>query len=178
MGNGLGDSIGLSFFSFFFFSLSLSSLRLGGEVGGLRKISKIQGLNAHSLSPRGGTTSNLLDTELVKLGLQLLQLSVEVILVLSPELTSLDLGCRLQKNRNPSASPIEKSKTKKKSHAVHRHHGAEKVYNTVQHTMVGGFKSIIVQLSTGGLKMDRVNLGSFVVGLGLFWPAVFVCARR
>ena len=40
--------------------------------------------------------------------------------------------------------------------------------------MVGGFKSFIVQLSTRGLKMDWVNLGSFVVGLG-FWPAVFVC---
>ena len=146
-------------------------------MGGLRKISKIQGLNAHSLSPRGGTTSNLLDTELVKLGLQLLQLSVEVILVLSPELTSLDLGCRLKKTETRQQVRSKNQKSKK-SHDVHRHHGAEKIYNTVQHTMVGGFKSIIVQLSTGGLKMDRVNLGSFVVGLGLFWPAVFVCARR
>ena len=68
---------------------------------GVRKIFIFKGYHAHSLSPRRGTTSNLLDTELVKLGLQLLQLSVEVILVLSPELTSLDLGCRLETHKKP-----------------------------------------------------------------------------
>lgn len=50
--------------------------------------------HAHSLGLRGCTASDLLDTELVELGLQLLQLVGEIILALSPELTSLDL-CRL-----------------------------------------------------------------------------------
>lgn len=48
--------------------------------------------NAHSLGLRRGTASDLLDAELAELLLQLLQLLGEIILVLSPELTSLDLG--------------------------------------------------------------------------------------
>lgn len=72
-----------------------------GDGGDSQNFHSPKGYHAHSLSPRGGTTSNLLDTELVKLGLQLLQLSVEVILVLSPELTSLDLGCRLETHTKP-----------------------------------------------------------------------------
>lgn len=47
---------------------------------------------AHSLSLGGSTAGDLLDTELVKLGLQLLELLGELLLVLAPELTSLDLG--------------------------------------------------------------------------------------
>jgi hypothetical protein len=57
--------------------------------------------NAHSQGLRGGTARNLLDTELVELELQFLQLLGEIILALSPELTSLDLG-RL--SQNPSVS--------------------------------------------------------------------------
>lgn len=48
-------------------------------------------LNAHSLGLRRGTASDLLNTELVQFDLQLFQLVGEVILALSPELTSLDL---------------------------------------------------------------------------------------
>jgi hypothetical protein len=57
---------------------------------------------AHSLSLGGGTGRDLLDAELVKLELQLLELLGELLLVLAPELTSLDLG-RLQKKRGSSA---------------------------------------------------------------------------
>lgn len=85
---------GFCAFSFFFFlsfsygdSISgvsvvdgcVSSVKLGGD------------LNAHSLGLRGGTASDLLNTELVQFDLQLFQLIGEVILALSPELTSLDL---------------------------------------------------------------------------------------
>jgi hypothetical protein len=42
-----------------------------------------------------GTTGNLLSAELDQLGLQLLELSLELILVLAPELASLDLSGRL-----------------------------------------------------------------------------------
>lgn len=48
----------------------------------------------------GGTAGDLLDTKLGQLGLQFLQLLGEVILALSPELTSLDLG-RLQSRKTP-----------------------------------------------------------------------------
>jgi hypothetical protein len=47
---------------------------------------------AHSLSLGGSTGRDLLDAELVKLELQLLELLGELLLVLAPELTSLDLG--------------------------------------------------------------------------------------
>lgn len=57
---------------------------------------------AHSLSLGGGTGGDLLNAELVELQLQLLELLGELILVLAPELTSLDLG-RLQKKRGSSA---------------------------------------------------------------------------
>jgi hypothetical protein len=60
------------------------------------QVEKGFGLNAHSLSLRRGTGSDLLDTELGELGLQLLELLGKVFLALSPELTSLDLGCRLK----------------------------------------------------------------------------------
>jgi hypothetical protein len=43
-----------------------------------------------------GTTGNLLGAELDQLGLQLLELSLELILVLAPELASLDLSGRLR----------------------------------------------------------------------------------
>jgi predicted MFS family arabinose efflux permease len=49
-------------------------------------------LYAHSLGLGGSAVGDLLDAELVKLGLQLLELLGELLLVLSPELTSLDLG--------------------------------------------------------------------------------------
>ena len=57
---------------------------------------------AHSLSLGGSAGRDLLDAELVKLQLQLLELCGELILVLAPELTSLDLG-RLQKKSDSSA---------------------------------------------------------------------------
>ena len=60
---------------------------------------------AHSLSLGGSAGSDLLNAELVKLQLQLLELCGELILVLAPELTSLDLG-RLQKKSNSSAFDI------------------------------------------------------------------------
>jgi hypothetical protein len=47
---------------------------------------------AHSVGFRRSTAGDLLDAELVELGLQLLELLGEVLLVLAPELTSLDLG--------------------------------------------------------------------------------------
>jgi hypothetical protein len=47
---------------------------------------------AHSLGLGRSAVGDLLDAELVKLGLQLLELLGELLLVLSPELTSLDLG--------------------------------------------------------------------------------------
>ena len=49
-------------------------------------------LYAHSLGLGGSAVGDLLDAELVKLGLQLLELLGQLLLVLSPELTSLDLG--------------------------------------------------------------------------------------
>lgn len=58
----------------------------------------------HPLGLRRSTTSNLLDTELVQVELELLELLGEIILALSPELTSLDLG-RLEK-KPPSVSII------------------------------------------------------------------------
>ena len=51
---------------------------------------------AHSLGLGRSAAGDLLDAELVQLGLQLLELLGELILVLAPELTSLDLG-RLRK---------------------------------------------------------------------------------
>ena len=57
---------------------------------------------AHSLSLGGSAGSDLLNAKLVKLQLQLLELCGELILVLAPELTSLDLG-RLQKKSDSSA---------------------------------------------------------------------------
>lgn len=63
-----------------------------------------------SLSLRRGTGSDLLDTELGELGLQLLELLGKFFLALSPELTSLDLGCRhggrLIEIDLPSAPPL------------------------------------------------------------------------
>ena len=49
-------------------------------------------LYAHSLGLGRSAVGDLLDAELVKLGLQLLELLGELLLVLSPELHSLDLG--------------------------------------------------------------------------------------
>jgi hypothetical protein len=43
-----------------------------------------------------GTTGDLLGAELNQLGLQLLELSLELILVLAPELAGLDLSGRLR----------------------------------------------------------------------------------
>lgn len=73
---------------------------------------------------RGGTASDLLDTELAQLGLQFLQLLGEVILALSPELTSLDLG-RLQIEKLPSAFHFfhAESKTANSSMAHSTYHG-------------------------------------------------------
>lgn len=68
--------------------------------------------NAHSVGLRGGTASDLLDTELAQLGLQFLQLLGEVILALSPELTSLDLG-RLQIRKTPVSISRRNQKTAK-----------------------------------------------------------------
>lgn len=51
---------------------------------------------AHPVGLARSTAGDLLDAELVKLGLQLLELLGELLLVLAPELTSLDLG-RLEK---------------------------------------------------------------------------------
>lgn len=68
-----------------------------------------------SLSLRRGTGSDLLDTELGELGLQLLELLGKFFLALSPELTSLDLGCRLKfisitnPQRLRKKSPIRKN---------------------------------------------------------------------
>lgn len=53
--------------------------------------------HAHSLGLGRSAAGDLLDTELVKLGLQLVELLGELLLVLAPELTSLDLG-RLYKS--------------------------------------------------------------------------------
>jgi hypothetical protein len=47
---------------------------------------------AHSVGLGRSSAGDLLDAELVELGLQLLELLGEVLLVLAPELTSLDLG--------------------------------------------------------------------------------------
>jgi hypothetical protein len=47
---------------------------------------------AHAQSLGRSTVGDLLDAELVELGLQLLELLGELLLVLAPELTSLDLG--------------------------------------------------------------------------------------
>lgn len=67
------------------------------------KKSNIGGVGyAHSLSLGGSAGRDLLNAELVKLQLQLLELCGELILVLAPELTSLDLG-RLQKKSDSSA---------------------------------------------------------------------------
>jgi hypothetical protein len=47
---------------------------------------------AHLLGLRGSAAGDLLNAELVELQLQLLELLGELILVLAPELTGLDLG--------------------------------------------------------------------------------------
>lgn len=49
-------------------------------------------VNAHPLGPRRSTASDLLNTQGAQLGLEFVELLGEVILALSPELTSLDLG--------------------------------------------------------------------------------------
>jgi hypothetical protein len=61
-------------------------------------------LNAHSGELGGSTASDLLDTKLVQLGLELVKLLREVILAFSPELTGLDLGRRLENQRKVSVS--------------------------------------------------------------------------
>ena len=83
----------LRFFLFFFLSFSYGDSISGVSVVDGCVSSVILGgdLNAHSLGLRGGTASDLLNTELVQFDLQLFQLIGEVILALSPELTSLDL---------------------------------------------------------------------------------------
>jgi hypothetical protein len=88
---------------------------------------RVSSSNAHSLSLRRGTGSDLLDTELGELGLQLLELLGKVFLALSPELTSLDLGCRLK-----FISITNPQRLRKKARI-------EKL--RIQHTMVGGFVS-------------------------------------
>lgn len=65
-------------------------------------------MNAHSGELGGSTARDLLDTKLVQLGLELVKLLREVILALSPELTGLDLGRRLENERKVlvSISPL------------------------------------------------------------------------
>lgn len=52
--------------------------------------------HAHFLGLGRGTAGDLLDAERAQLRLQLIQLLGEVVLALAPELTSLDLGRRLE----------------------------------------------------------------------------------
>lgn len=61
-------------------------------------------MNAHSGELGGSTARDLLDADLVQLSLELLELLREVILALSPELTGLDLGRRLENERKISVS--------------------------------------------------------------------------
>ena len=106
-------------------------------------------VNAHSLGLGGSTASDLLDTERVELGLHFVELLGEVILALSPELTSLDLG-RLE--REKSAVRIERHISK------------------IMATYHGGRASCrMLRLSTRGLKMLRSIWDVCVVGLGLFF---------
>jgi hypothetical protein len=72
----------------------------GGSIVSIPQISKsihtkrkAEGVGyAHLLGLRGSAAGNLLNAELVELQLQLLELLGELILVLAPELTGLDLG--------------------------------------------------------------------------------------
>lgn len=89
---------------------------------------RVSSSNAHSLSLRRGTGSDLLDTELGELGLQLLELLGKFFLALSPELTSLDLGCRLKFISITNPQRLRKKKPDSKELRI-------------QHTMVGGFVS-------------------------------------
>lgn len=59
--------------------------------------------HAHSHCLRGTATGNLLNTQLIQLGLQLLQLLRELILVLAPKLAGLDFRCRLRERMLASA---------------------------------------------------------------------------
>ena len=61
-------------------------------------------MNAHSGELGSSTARDLLDADLVQLSLELLELLREVILALSPELTGLDLGRRLENERKISVS--------------------------------------------------------------------------
>lgn len=53
------------------------------------------GKNIHPVELGGSTLRDLLDTKLAELSLQLIELLGEVVLALSPELSSLNLGARL-----------------------------------------------------------------------------------
>ena len=76
--------------------------------------------NAHSEGLRRGTVGDLLDTELAQLGLQFLQLLSEVILALSPELTSLDLGRLDAKKKNTHGQHFpDSTDTAQSSMALH-----------------------------------------------------------
>lgn len=93
-------------------------------------------MNAHSLKLGRSTTSNLLDAELAQLGLQFLQLLGELILALSPELTGLDLGCRLEIERIPSAVTFSWRKREEQNFD-----NTINSWDSAKHTMVGGFEA-------------------------------------
>jgi hypothetical protein len=133
--------LGDFFFIFFEVELQMSKGRVSSS-------------NAHSLSLRRGTGSDLLDTELGELGLQLLELLGKVFLALSPELTSLDLGCRLTfiSITNPQRLP---KKPEFKNCAFNIPWWAASC-------------RVVRVLSTVRIEDGPGQFGMFVVGLGFF----------
>ena len=69
----------------------------------LKKKKKKKKRNLHPLKFRCSTTGDLLDTKRSEFSLQFIQLLGEIVLALSPELTGLDLVCRLYRKRTTLA---------------------------------------------------------------------------
>lgn len=117
-----------------------SQIRRGVENIGKGESSRY----AHSLGLSRSAAGDLLDAELVELGLQLLELLLELILVLAPELTSLDLG-RLFISISDEFSRLEGK-------------GSDG-----EHTMVAALLCVL-----SALRIEDVRSGQIViVGLGL-----------
>lgn len=116
---------------------------------------RVSSSNAHSLSLRRGTGSDLLDTELGELGLQLLELLGKFFLALSPELTSLDLGCRLKFISITNPQRLRKKSPIRKNCAFNIPWWAASC-------------RVVRVLSTMRIEDGPGQFGMFVVGLGFF----------
>lgn len=77
----------------------MHNFRIDGRIHGGKSIGvfdkSVREKNVHPVELGRSTLRDLLDTKLTELSLQLIELLGEVVLALSPELSSLNLGARL-----------------------------------------------------------------------------------